>query len=154
MGRAQAAREAAAKKMGKGRDRSSMTRHGSEKHSEIDRGRQRSQEKQGDACGLAINFKHDKGSRTGWHDVASSGEHRKVRGPSVRKGRTTCTNFRHPVQWTSSDAIGREALQCREMQSHDENETVNNCHATSTLYARKNIRSCYALSLVSSCLSK
>ena len=25
------------------------------------------------------------------------------------------------------------------VQSHDENETVNNCHATSTLYARKNI---------------
>jgi len=65
-----------------------------------------------------------------------------------------CTNFRRPAQWTSSDAIGWEALQCREMQSHDENEMVNNCHATSTLYARKNKRNCYALSLVSSCLSK
>ena len=70
------------------------------------------------------------------------------------QGRIMCTNFRRPAQWTSSDAIGWEALQCREMQSHDDNETVNNCHATSTLYAKKNKRSCYALSLVSSCLSK
>ena len=70
------------------------------------RGRQAQEEKQGDVCGLTTNFKHDKGSRMGQHNAASSGEHKKM-------GRTTCTYFSRPVQWTSLDAIRWETLQCR-----------------------------------------
>ena len=82
------------------------------------RGRQAQEEKQGDACGLATNFKHDKESRMGRHNAASSGEHRKM-------GRTTCTYFSRPAQWTSSDAVGWGGFA---MPSHN-GRMVHNCNA-------------------------
>ena len=107
-------------------------------------------------CEHATNSKHDEETRydgAAWPAevrLCHTGREWTRRGQEqnhVHQFQTPSVVDRFRCDWMESFAM-------REMQSHDENGTVNNCHATSTLYARKNKRTCCILSLVSSCLPK